>query len=395
MTTPLFSLGVGLLPIDIEAGATVTFSWNVDVQRSLDGTEQRFGVRSKPQQRYAFSAILDDAKGRAFLSLLAKYAHTAPEWRLPLPYEALTVASSTSGAITFGSLASCDWAVAGQPVVVRHKDGTIAETVISSPSGSSINVDDDVSAVATFGASVMPVMPVVLDTTQSIDRWQTGASRFGISAHATFNRLGAGVMGTGATVATFESLPVWDWGVGVNGTVSQPLDAGGDVLNSGLVVGALARYSAASWDRALRITGAHDDWQWLKKFLDTVGGSRVPFLVPTGRPDLLPVGDASTGTLLVYGPPAADAPDYVTDWYPSLAHRRIRIVKTDGTSAYRSIVSAEDLGGTQELTLSASLAGAIARVEFLETCRIKDDTISSAWDSTTFETTVSGKVVQA
>jgi hypothetical protein len=148
MTTPLFAAGVGLLPF-AESGATVEFSWGTDIRKFWSGLEQRNSYRSRPQQKYNFPVSLEDGAGREVMSMLARYAHTAPVFRLPLPYEGLPIVSSTSSTVTVASLTFCDWAVAGQRVVIEAPSGAVAETVVASSAGSVITVDDDASGVST------------------------------------------------------------------------------------------------------------------------------------------------------------------------------------------------------------------------------------------------------
>jgi hypothetical protein len=49
---------------------------------------------------------------------------------------------------------------------------------------------------------------------------------------------------------------------------------------------------------------------------------------------------------------------------------------------------------TQDLALDAPLAGAIAHVEFLETCRLDDDQVSVKWERRVFEAEMNSRVVQ-
>jgi hypothetical protein len=89
-----------------------------------------------------------------------------------------------------------------------------------------------------------------------------------------------------------------------------------------------------------------------------------------------------------------DAPDYAGDWFPSLAHRRLKLIKTDGSFAYRAVTACSDLGATHELALDSPLAGALERVEFLETGRLESDEVQVRWGGTRFEVQVSALVVQ-
>ncbi len=89
-----------------------------------------------------------------------------------------------------------------------------------------------------------------------------------------------------------------------------------------------------------------------------------------------------------------NAPDYAGDWFASLAHRRLKLTTTAGVVAYRSVSSCAASTGTQDLVLNASLAGALASVEFLETCRLADDEVTVTFQGPGFETELAANVVQ-
>lgn len=382
--------GEATFAMAIEAGATVTLEWKTDITTSLSGLEQRAACRAKPRQRYAFSALLSDAQHRAILSTLAGSAVEAPLYLLGLAFEDLTVVSSTTGSITTHGLTFCDWAAPGQRIVVVSPAGVLGEAVVQEAIGATINVDNDLTAVAVEGARVMPAMGVFLEPDQALGRHRAAMGRWDLSARAQLNGYAPGsTIGAGAMVTTFDGLAVWDAGVGER-FAAQPLHAGSSIVDLGGRVSTLQAYARASWGRAVRIMGRRADWQWLKAFLHAVQGRRKAWLLPTGRPDLVPVGDASSGTLTV-----EDDAAYVTAWFPSTAHRRLKLVKADGSVAYREVSACADNGdGTQDLTLDSALAGALARVELLEQVRLESDSVTVTWEGPRFEATLGARVVQ-
>jgi len=385
--------GAATFAIDVEAGATVTYAWKTTVRKAWSGIETRAAILGKPRQSYTFSTLLSDAQHRRILTTLAEETAAAPLFQLALPYEDLTVASSTAGAVTVHDLSLCDWAIAGQRVVVVAPDGTTGEAVVQNASGNSISVDEDLTAVAIDGARIMPTVGVLLEPEQGLSRWRVGAGRWQVAARAQRNGFALGsVPGTGSSVTTYDSLPVWDWGNAAE-QPSQPLYAGGAVVDLGARLSSLQAYDVADWGRAIRVSSSkRADWQWLKAMLHEIRGSWGTFLLPTGRPDLVPVGDASSGTLTIST--ASSTVDYVNAWFPSLAHRRIKLVKTDGAVAYREVQSCSDGGATQDLALDSSFTGTLARVEFLETCRLASDEVQVQWRGVGFEASLAARVVQ-
>lgn len=384
--------GVATLLADAEAGSTLTLSWTTDVLPAWDGTEQRACVGgSMPRQRYEFAALLTDVQQRAAHGVLARLSAGAPLFSLGLAHEALTVVSSTSTTITTHGLTLCDWATPGQRVVAVSPAGDVSPlAVVQSASTPDITVDVDLSAYATVGARIMPAMAIRLDPDQPISRHQTALGRWQLAARADRVRYGsAGTAGVGATVATFAGLPVWDRGLDTDGLTDQPLMTGAELVDLGGALSAIGDRTAPQWGRALLIhSSARLDWAWFKAFLHVVRGRWKAFLLPTGRPDLVPVS-LLANELIISGA------DYVLDWYPSLAHRRLWLTYANGTSAAFGVTSAEVVTGTtQRLYLSAAPASLPVRVEFLETCRLESDEVAITFEAAAFRAQMMARVVQ-
>lgn len=384
--------GVATLLADAEVGSTLTLSWTTDVLSAWDGTEQRASVGGPmPRQRYEFAALLTDAQQRAAHGVLARLSAGAPLFSLGLVHEALTVVASTSSSITTHGLTLCDWATPGQRVVAVSPAGVVSPlAVVQSASTPDITVDVDLSAYATAGARIMPAMSIRLDPDQPISRHQTALGRWSLAARADRVRYGsAGTAGVGAAVTTFASLAVWDRGLDVDGLTDQPLMTGAELVDLGGAISAIGDYTAPQWGRTIAMhSSSRADWQWFKAFLHVVRGRWKAFLVPTGRPDLVPVS-LIANELIISGA------DYVLDWYPSLAHRRLWLTYADGTSAAFGVTSAEVVtASTQRLYLSASPASLPVRVEFLETVRLESDEVAIHLEATAFEARMTARVVQ-
>jgi phage-related protein len=402
---PFGGAGADTFIVDAETGSKVTYTWATTVMKGKAGLEQRAQNLNRPRQRYDFTVTMEDSRARELLSMLASSSISAPVFLLGLPHEERTIISdATATTIEIDATAATltDWAYPGQRIVIIAKDGTLASTHITLVTGGTLTVFNDVSAKAKAFARVLPAMQVHIDPNQSWARHVVNGSEWQLVAFAQRNGFAGGRFGIGATVNAYDGLSVLDGGVvgkapGVQGKASQPLHSGTRLVDLGTSYGAAAAFDRADWGRVARLAGATGsiENQWLKKFLDTVHGGRVPFLMASGRVDLAHVGDASSGTLVITSPPTVGGVDYATDWFPSLAHRRLRLVRTDGVVGYRKISSAADNGnGTQNLTLDSGFAGALSQVQFLETVRLDEDSVGVTFSGPRFECAISARVVQ-
>lgn len=366
--------GAATFATAFDGDVSITHSWRTDVLKSWSGLEQRTSLLAKPRQRYEFEALLREDQQRLILATLAQYGAAGSLFYLGLAHEALPIASATSSTVACFDLSTCDWAQDDQRIVVVA--GALqAETWITSVSSNTLNVNDDLTAVASIpGAYVMPLMGVRLDPQQALPRYERKLARWKLTALAERFRYGAtGEPGVGASVTTYDSLPVWDRGVPIEGMRDEALLSGVSIVDLGGSIASVGNYTNADWSRRLGFVSQKPaEVQWLKKFLDTVKGSWKTFLLRTYRPDLIAVGDASSGTLTI----DSSAQSYVDSWWPSLAHRRIAIVLDDNSVNYRTVESTGGGGSTEDLVLDSSLAGTISRVELLETVRLDSDEVT-------------------
>lgn len=389
LVAPVGPAGVATLCLLPEDGARVTYTWQTDVIRSYSGREQRRAVLARPRQRYEFELLLDDARYREILTLLAGSAAAAPTFLLGLPYEAVLVAGASPTTIETHGLSLADWAAPGQRVIVLAADGaTYDEAVVQAVGTETLAVDADVTTVAAPGALVMPGVPVLLEAEQSLDRHPVELGRWRLAARGTRVAYAGGAVGVGATVETFDGLPIWSAGNALD-VAAQPALTGAALVDLGGALTSRGVLAVPEWGRALRIERGNDrgGWQWLKAFLHAIRGAQHRFLAPTYRPDLVAVGDASSGTLSV-------EPGYLASWYPSLAHRRIALRLAGGGTAYRRVLAVAAAGAVEELALDAPVSGAIERVEYLEQVRLEGDDVSVAWTGDGFAAELTARVVQ-
>ncbi|MEQ1734885.1 MAG: hypothetical protein ABL886_00475 [Rhodoglobus sp.] len=393
---PVGPTPAAVLVVNPEIGSTVTLEWQTDVQKSESGLERRSAKLRNPRMRVKFSCTLDDSEHRRVLDVLSGNAHAATPFLLGLPHEGFTIDGSAGVVVNVsaGTLTSCDWAMQGQRVVVvRAIDGQARDSYIVSTSGGSITLADDLSAFATRHSRIMPGVSVVLRPDIAMGRYSANAGQVSIEAIAQQFGYGDGTrpMGVDVTLATHDGIPVWDRGVDSSSMVGQPIYSGTEEVDLGGLPTVFQHFSVVDYGRELGYTDTiTSGWQYLKRFLWTCRGMQKKFLLASGRPDLIPVGDASGGTLTIS---TADN-DYVSTYFPSLAHRHLKIF-VGGVGYLVTVTGAVDGGATQSLTIVGTVpAGTVERVEFLETVRMHADVFEVTFMSNTLDMKTETRTVQ-
>jgi hypothetical protein len=382
--------GAATFVLDLEAGAQVTFSWQTEVQKAINGLEQRVSMGDAPKQRYKATAFLLDGDERSVRSAMLVAAATGQLFLLALPYEELTLSGDAAGAVVpVWSTALCDWALAGQRVVVRDpshalEDASFNSGVVQSSAGSSITMDVAPSAHGKAGGAIMPAQAIYLSPTQGIARHPVNAAHWQIDAVAAlFGFAGVDTMGTGATVTTFDSLPVYTERNDIDDQADNAIYTLGMIIDAGALPIAAGGASVIDEGRRIRLSSSSPAiWQWLKAFLFTVRGRFSTFLRPTWQPDLVFDSNPGSGQLKIKSASVAGAGNYLTYFNASAAHKRLQILKTDGSIQYVIVSGAGDNGdGTITLTLSATVTGTVDTISFLETCRLESDDVTVTWNS--------------
>lgn len=374
-----------------EEGSTITYSWHTDIIPARNGTEHRQALRLVPRETYSLATHLTDAQLATLQTALILNAAQGDAFGVPLEHEALLITATTTGTtLTVGSTALSDWCEPGQRAIViapNHTD--VAIGVVQSITATSITLDVAVGAAGKAGARIMPVMPCYLEETQGMALYPVNAGTYELKARAIyFGNASLAWAPVGATVNTYtdpvtsQVYAVYDRGLINENTLPRAILSGSEITDRGGVLLMTGPRAVADIAREI-IARLHTyaDRQYLKKFHGTVRGQQIAFLLPTWQPDLIPLSDASTSLLTVKGPPLVGVNDYAAAWFQSPAHQHIQLLKTDGSVAYRTVTDAVNHGdGTSDLQLDSSLAGALARVSFLEVCRLATDDIVVRYD---------------
>lgn len=377
--------GAAAFVLSLEGELTVTYSWGTDVEKAVNGIEQRICVGGDaPAQSYRGSAYLVDGDERTVRTAMLTAAAQGQPFLLALPFEELVLSGPAIGTVLpVWSTALSDWASnPGQRVAVLAGDGAIAFGVIQSAAADSITLDVAPGAAGKDGARVLPLMPVYLEPQQGLRRFPTSVAHWQLSARAAlFGFAGELEMGIGAVVDTFDGLPVYSEYIDVAGQTESSIATLGRIVDAGGLPIAVGSATVIDQLRAISIVSTDEaTWQWFKRFLWTVKGSFAAFLRPTWQPDLVFDSNPGGNALLVKSADVDGAGDYIEYFNSSLAHRRLQILKADG-SIQRVVVSAvgDNADGTLTLTLDATVTDTVEMISFLETCRLEEDSAKVTW----------------
>lgn len=409
----------------LESGLKVTLSWGTDIFKSGNGNEQRCNTSGPyPKQKWEGSAFLLDGPDRDARGMLQRYAAAGTMFLLALPYEALLLTADAVGTVlTVPTTANSDWAVAGQRCIVVGADGTTAAAVVQSTTATTITVgavdaSGNLITVTTLGTagktggSVMPLVQVLLDPQQAFARYPVSVDRWAIHAtSAVFGWGGQDRMGVGVQLTTYtfgapvdqstlveNDLLIWDRPNLTEDTANDGIASLAELVDLGGLPFAAGIATVPDWVRPVRYAATlATEWQWLKALIRLVLGRQRAFALPTGRSDLVFVS-AAGATLKVQSSSVSGGGDYAA-WYTSLAHRRLAIIKSDGSVQYVAVTATpvNNGDGTLSLALDAAPSGTVAMISFLEQVRFDNndtDDFAVIWDGTGFSVELQVRAAQ-
>lgn len=405
-------VGIATFVLSLQAGTKAIYGWSTAIYTSHSGGEQRESRFGTPKRRFEGVAFLVDSEDRDVRGALQRGAASGATFDLAVPFEALVItadspASTVSVAVAVGSTTDCDWALPGQRVVIVGSV-SVVNAVIQSVTSTTITVVTADSSwnlsFATLGTSgrvgdlVMPIVPILLNPEQGFSCYPVTVDLWTIHAQArTFGWVGVDAMGIGAEIVTYtagaatpvsgitdEDLLIWDRPNMVEDTATGAMLSGSETVDLGALPFGIGSQTVPVWGRSLKLQSTSEDWQWFKAFIRHVRGRQGAFLLSTNRPDL--VFDSFIGNgIKVRSASVVGSGDYVS-WYASIAHRRLAIVLTDGTTTYVTVISppVDNGDGTLTLLLDTGVAGSVAMISFLEQVRFERDEIEVTWDGDVF-----------
>jgi len=366
-------LGTGL---EFDAGARHVVQYWTDVHKSWSGLERRTALLGKPRESLALTATIIDETVFRELRRRRVFDPTAL-FLIPVRHEAAAVSGDVTGTSFVVDGTYLDWLVPGQRVYIEGSTSGYAAVIQTAGAGPGATVTVDIAPPSgVFPGTCTVVMPIrhfYLEPANPVTRYNVGAGQWAVTARAKFPMT---TIGTGAVVNTFDGLPVLD---------VQPIIVGlgaEDRPDGGVEVFDYDGAISLEWSRdvadifrghAYVITG-HADRQYHRKFLETVVGRQKPFLLPTWRDDFAVASQAGANITL------DDGFAYASDWFPSLAHRRLRLELVNGSVIYRRVLSIS--GTTQSiLTTDSSIPATISRLMLLETVRLANDTVEFEFEA--------------
>jgi len=411
------TVGAATFVLELEPGTKVTYAWSTSIITTYSGKEQRQSPFGQPRRHFEGNAFLLDAGVRDASGTLMRAAASGSTFLLALPFEELTiVADSPGNVVTVATTALSDWALPGQRCVIVASDGTSVAVVVQAITATTIQVrvTDATGAITTAtlgsagaaGGRIMPVLPVLLEAQQGFARYPTAADLWAIRAQANvFGWASVDAMGIGVALTTFTDgvsqqgditdadLLIWDRPNLLDGTATEAMLSGAEIVDLGALPFAAGAHSVPDWGRSIKYRStSSSEWQWFKAFIRHLRGRQGTFALPTGRPDLIWTATVSGG-IKVQSASVAGGGDYVS-WFASAAHRRLAITIGGVVQLFEVLSVTDNHDGTLTLSLDSNVAGTPSKVSFLEQVRFDRDEIQATWDGGVFTIDEIARVVQ-
>jgi len=356
-------------------------------------------VYLEPQQGFQRYVTPDGVEHWALRARCAVAGFASSDVRARL---SLASPKTTSGALTGLTLWARDAGAAGNSIVITQNDDaltsggelvedTVAKTLTIKFMGGLTTAAQYFTLISNGSSLVRPDGTYTPSAVLASTSDEFAASALSGGANAT-----PCSWGLSATVATFAGSPIWDRGIDAQGgsaddsvhTMAQVQDLGGLPFAAGSA-------TMPDWGRRIAIDRARlDQWQWVKKFLDTVKGRWKSFWLPTMRPDLVPTAKG-VGTLTV-----ESGESDVAAWYP-LQRGHLMVREASGTITYLVIADAIDNhNGTHTLSIRNAAGGSVTLatlpelVCWLERCRLESDEVQVQFADARFAVSMLARAVQ-
>lgn len=401
---PLIITGTraSLLPVVPEVPVVERWRWLTDTHVSVDGTEQRVGLRPVPRRSLRTRLVFVKAAElrEQYRTLMASVG------RLFIPYfQYATTVTETAG--TGDSALSFDVGLAdvrnGDYVVIVQQDvARLLQLGVVGTSGATLSAP--LTAPVPKGAVIAPAFASMIPNNTSLQR--AAVNNYGsvtLNSEATYPRTSLQRPGAVATLNTLSGYPILERRPLANDDIGHTFDTGQEMddAETGLVdlysywdftkMEQLLSFNVRRVGRSCGFQTGVAEFDYWRAFCDAMKGSLNNFLLSTYRPDLVLYSSVGVGadSIVAFGA------DYVDTYWPAPAYHYIAITTAKGVHYAQVMAASKDADGNSVLSFAPALPATegwndVLEVSYLLKLRIADDQVEL--EHYPFETTFNIRV---
>lgn len=376
-----------LLPVVPEVPVVERWRWLTDVQVSVDGTEQRIGLREVPRRslRTRLVFVKQAELREQYRALMSAVG------RLFVPYfqYATTVtanADAGDSALSF-DVGMADVRNGDYVVIVQQDEARLLQLDVVGTNGATLSAP--LVAPIAKGAVLAPTYASFIPNNSTLQR--AAVNEYGsvnLSSEATYPRSSHQRPGATVELATLDGYPVLERRPLANDDIGHSFDTGQqqDDAKTGLV-DLYSYWDFTKMEQDLEffvrrvgrtcgyVTGVAEFDYW-RAFADGVKGSLRNFLLSTYRPDLVLYSTVGVGADSL----VAQGADYVDTYWPAAAYHYVSLTTPKGVHYAKVMAATKDAGGNSVLNFTPALPATegwndITEISYLLKLRLADDEI--------------------
>lgn len=387
---PLIVTGTraALLPIVPEVPVTEVWEWLTDEHVSIDGTEQRVGLRKHPRRRQSTQLVFLSAEElreqyRVLLSAVG---------RLFVPYFQYSARTTAAAAQGSNSLAFDTGLVDvrnGDYVMVETPD-TVMLLELDVVGSGSASTRAPLGTAVPKNSLVVAVFPSFVNNKQSINR--NAVNEYGdmtLTSDASYPRPLQRALST-AVMTMFDGYPVLERRPMANDDIKHTFDTG--------QVTSDAKTGLQSVDSYWKFTRVEQAYQFMcrrvgrgncgyttgvtemdywRLFFDTMKGSLNSFLMSSYRPDQTLFSDVAPGSSSM----VFNGAGYADNFFPAAPYHYLAITTAKGVHYAKVTSAVKDAGGNSSVTFDPALPAGegwddVLQVSYLLKLRIAEDKVT-------------------
>lgn len=351
--------------------------WQTDVLRSVNGATQRVSVRRHPRRKLSYDILAASEQEIRELAIVLAGKIASP-LVLPIWAEPCKLTAPTTGSPIVSASAALSELKAGDTAYLESADRSQGELVrvasVDRVAGT-ITLADPIVRTFAAGDYLYPCVIAYIPDGSGMDRFQTNAARARIEATVTER---APIVGNGATVPTYDGLPLLNRRPAINGTAAESYALNHELIDFGGAIASVSAEDIATVTRP-RVYEIADqaELQFWRAFLAQVRGRSREFYTPTFRPNFVAAVSPPEGANEIF---ILAEPDTFSFWMDLSNRRDIYLEREDGSGVIRRVTAITDQG---DGTLKASFAvpvravgdPAIVSISMLERARLASDSV--------------------